>query len=278
MSGITEGRKDTHKYRIEIPNEVDDAGLTVYAFRLYAHIKRVAGDRGFCSQGTRTLARVCKMSTGEVVKSKKELAGAKLIKIKQAGEGYNRTDRIYVVNIWQHNYNRYNKEKLATERSPDEHNVHDMNEVFTTRTERSSDEHKKERDKKEPTEEEPVGVGGTPPARRLQAKPCDAEFLEELQSDTSYEDLDVLYVYQKMIAWCKQKGKQPTRNRLIHWLNSENRPISGGTRDVNIIKQSKIGGRNRRTADAQSESPTGVESGGDAIRAFDFNRETRRTA
>jgi hypothetical protein len=34
------------KYRIEIPNLIDDAGLSVYALRLYVHLKRVTGAEG----------------------------------------------------------------------------------------------------------------------------------------------------------------------------------------------------------------------------------------
>lgn len=77
-------------YFFIIPNMVDDLGLSPYAFRLYAHMKRVAGETGACWQSTRTLADTCKMSVGKVSKAKKELQEAGLITVetrkKQGGE------------------------------------------------------------------------------------------------------------------------------------------------------------------------------------------------
>ena len=59
---------DLRKYRHEIPNIVDDLGLSPHAYRLYGHMKRVCGasPSGRCYQGTRTLAKHCKMSVGKI--------------------------------------------------------------------------------------------------------------------------------------------------------------------------------------------------------------------
>jgi uncharacterized protein YdaU (DUF1376 family) len=54
---------------------------------------------------------------------------------------------------------------------------------------------------------------------------CDWEYLEDLQKNPAYTDLDVNHVFHKMAAWCQVRNKQPTRSRLINWLNREERPL-----------------------------------------------------
>lgn len=106
-----------------IPNLVDDLGLTVYAFRLYCHIRRVTGDFGACWQSTTTLAKHCNMSHGSVIKSKRELARFGLIHIekKKGGHGdYDEIekkrgghfdyDEIIIADIWARNMAFYAKE------------------------------------------------------------------------------------------------------------------------------------------------------------------------
>jgi hypothetical protein len=128
---------DLRKYRTEIPNLVDDLGLSVYAFRLYVHLKRVCGadPQGRCYQGTRTLAKRCKISMGKISEAKKELLAYKLIEIQTFPPAENRADEVRILDIWRRNFDAF---------AP-----------------RSSDEHPRSRTrsphepKKEPLEEEP---------------------------------------------------------------------------------------------------------------------------
>jgi hypothetical protein len=115
---------DPRKYYTQIPNMIDDSDLSVYAFRLYARLKRVAGDGGKCYQSTKTLSTACKMSMGSVKKAKEELAAAGLIVIKVIpGEhGEFASHEITITDIWQENMSKY------AACSPDEQ------EPFTTRT------------------------------------------------------------------------------------------------------------------------------------------------
>jgi predicted transcriptional regulator len=104
------------KYFTMIPNIVDDAGLSVYAFRLYCHLMRVAGDKGECWQSTRTLAEKCNMSPMSVSRAKRELTKAGFIKIElisgKAGRDYH---HITVVDIWALNTEAYRPdEKLQS--------------------------------------------------------------------------------------------------------------------------------------------------------------------
>jgi len=67
-----------------------------------------------------------------------------------------------------------------------------------------------------------------PVASPLKAAPASLEsFLKELQAKPAYQTIDVRHVYAKMAIWCEVKGKQPTTNRLISWLNREDRPLVG---------------------------------------------------
>lgn len=96
---------DEPAYFAMIPNWVDEANLTVYAYRLYGHLKRVTGESGKCWQSTATLSTCCNMSRGMISKAKKELADKGLIEIKSikrpvGGHDYH---EIVVRNIWRFN-------------------------------------------------------------------------------------------------------------------------------------------------------------------------------
>jgi hypothetical protein len=68
-----------------------------------------------------------------------------------------------------------------------------------------------------------------PSATKGKRKPpmlVDDAFIDELQADPTYAVFDVRFVAGKMARWCKQHGKQPTQNRLIGWLNKEDRPLT----------------------------------------------------
>jgi hypothetical protein len=92
---------------------------------------------------------------------------------------------------------------------------------------------------------EAAAKNGDRPAKKSRPKSpkTDEEFLAELQAD--YPKLDVAHVNRKMISWCKVNNKQPTRRRLVNWLNREDVPITpaqrnnpgvnGGTPEAKII-------------------------------------------
>jgi hypothetical protein len=72
-----------------------------------------------------------------------------------------------------------------------------------------------------------AGANAPAPARKKATrKPttCDEEFLEELQRNPAYAHLNVKAHYHRMVAWCQNKGKQPSRSRFIGWLNREDPP------------------------------------------------------
>jgi hypothetical protein len=56
-------------------------------------------------------------------------------------------------------------------------------------------------------------------------------YLDELQADPAYGDLEVRRVTAKMIRWCKDHGREPTRDRLINWLNREEPRKGNGSDD-----------------------------------------------
>lgn len=111
------------KYFAIIPHIVDDMGLSVWAYRLYGHFRRVAGeDGGACWQSTRTLAEACKMSTGQVAKAKLELVEAGLITITNERGAHGDYHVITIADVWALNMARYSQtEQTETgERSPGE--------------------------------------------------------------------------------------------------------------------------------------------------------------
>lgn len=98
-----------HHYRTEIPNLVDELGLTVYAFRLYVHLKRTAGDGGICRRGYRSMAERCKMSLGSIAKARRELVANGLIRCveKQTGPVGRRGFHITIIDLWTANMRHF---------------------------------------------------------------------------------------------------------------------------------------------------------------------------
>lgn len=99
----------TRPYRIELPNLIDDIDLTPYAFRLYAHVKRVAGPNGSCYEGSRKLAERCRMSLGQVSIAKKELLDKGLVTKKTRHTNGGETDELTPVDIWQKNFEHFSQ-------------------------------------------------------------------------------------------------------------------------------------------------------------------------
>ena len=98
---------DLRKYRTETPNMVLDMGLDPYTGWLYTHIKRIAGDRGVCDAGVRTLAKLAGMSVGRVAKSLKILRESGLIRVVTHPRESGLADEIYVTNIWRRNFEHF---------------------------------------------------------------------------------------------------------------------------------------------------------------------------
>lgn len=117
---------ELRKYRTELPNLIDDSDLSVYAFRLYVHIKRVAGaSGGSCHQGTRTLAQICKMSVGQVAKAKKELIAGGFVSHSTVKTNGGETDSLTPIDKWQENYDTYSKGVHTTNTTVQEVNTNE---------------------------------------------------------------------------------------------------------------------------------------------------------
>ena len=100
---------DLRKYYTTIPNIIDDMDLSVYAYRLYGHLKRVAGDVGQCWQSTETLAKACGMGWATVSRAKTELVGKELIIIEQVKNPQGGKDfhNITITDVWEKNTIKY---------------------------------------------------------------------------------------------------------------------------------------------------------------------------
>lgn len=68
-------------------------------------------------------------------------------------------------------------------------------------------------------------VSRAKPRSTRSVKTCDDQYMKELQNSEAYQNLNVRHVHAKMAVWCQNKGKQPTRGRLISWLNREDQPL-----------------------------------------------------
>lgn len=125
---LRSGNPDTLEHQIQaeepprdfffmMPNMVDDLGLAPHAFRLYCHLRRVAGERGECWQSSSTLASSCKIGASTVVSAKRDLVKAGLIAIERMRDRPGRPyHRIRIRDIWASNHAQY----AAAQSSPQE--------------------------------------------------------------------------------------------------------------------------------------------------------------
>lgn len=113
---IVSDEGDTRRYFWMMPNIVDDLGLSVYAFRLYSHLKRVAGDSGECWQSVETLAEMCKIGSASVVRARKELETAKLIVTRRTANPHGGRPfiTIKITDIWLCNFTKYASSKSTS--------------------------------------------------------------------------------------------------------------------------------------------------------------------
>lgn len=107
-----------HTYRTEIPNIVYDMGLSANSFRVYAELKRIAGDNGCCFKTNDNICQSCGISEPTLIKIKKELQepfpqlnNKPLITINKRlkEDGSWDSDLIEIVNIWPENMREYLK-------------------------------------------------------------------------------------------------------------------------------------------------------------------------
>jgi hypothetical protein len=114
---VVADKSNDRRYFTVVPNIVDDSELDPFAFRLYVHLKRVAGENGKSTQSTTTLAKACRMSRPQIVDSKKVLVAKGLIKIDVVANPYGGRPyhEITVVDIWEENVAKFStpKKQLA---------------------------------------------------------------------------------------------------------------------------------------------------------------------
>lgn len=135
-------KSQDRRYFTILPNLLwaDELGLRPTDFKLYATIKKVAGESGECFMSTRTLAAEAGISVGAVSEGKSRLEAAGLITIvaKPRRKGGQSIDHISVVDIWQRNVEHFMSQGKC---SPHEHLGESVHQVNTSAVKCSSHEH-----------------------------------------------------------------------------------------------------------------------------------------
>lgn len=94
-----------------VPHLIDDADLTPQEYRLYLHIKRVAGENNTCWQSENTLATACHISEPTIRKAKRQLQDKGFIRVEPQVDETNHVRHIItIVNIWEQNHAVYSKQ------------------------------------------------------------------------------------------------------------------------------------------------------------------------
>lgn len=72
---------DDRDYGAFIPSDLDDFGLDIYEFRIYAHLSRRVGRRGECFEGVSKIAAICRIDKKTVTQKLKSLQSSRLINL-----------------------------------------------------------------------------------------------------------------------------------------------------------------------------------------------------
>ena len=72
-------------------------------------------------------------------------------------------------------------------------------------------------------------LNATPAKKSSMAKMSDADFLAFLKSEPAYRGVNIEREEGKMRAWCKANNRQPSRKRLVNWLNRAESPMAQGS-------------------------------------------------
>jgi len=56
----------------------------------------------------------------------------------------------------------------------------------------------------------------------------DEEWIKTLEDNPIYKGIEVRILHGKMLVWCENNGKKPTRRRFVNWLNREDKPLGKG--------------------------------------------------
>jgi len=97
-------KSDLRKWRTELPNLIDDIGLSLPAFRLYVHLKRRAGGDSSTVEGLRPMAKHCGMSVNTVRKARQELVDRGLVTTGEIVTDRGRFERITLLDLWEINF------------------------------------------------------------------------------------------------------------------------------------------------------------------------------
>jgi hypothetical protein len=68
----------------------------------------------------------------------------------------------------------------------------------------------------------------SPKKERKKEIVSDDQWLKTLEDNPIYEGIEVRACYGKMLVWCDNNGKKPTRRRFVNWLNREDKPLAQG--------------------------------------------------
>ena len=70
----------------------------------------------------------------------------------------------------------------------------------------------------------------TKPKKKSLSSLSEEEFFKTLEENPLYSGIEIRKLNEKLKVWCAGKGVKPTRQRLINWLNREDKQLSSGNK------------------------------------------------
>jgi hypothetical protein len=105
------------KYFTVVPNLLDELDLSPIAFRLYFHLRRIAGEEVEIRKSTKKLADKVGCSSGAITNAKRELELLGLINIQEKANERHVYHIIVVCDVWKRNVEEFHSDRSPGERS-----------------------------------------------------------------------------------------------------------------------------------------------------------------
>lgn len=81
------------------------------------------------------------------------------------------------------------------------------------------EEKRREENRIEEKEEKGNAAGAPQPAGSSSESAEQEKWLDDLQANPAYSEIDVRREFLKMVTWCHTKRRKPTRARFVNWIN-----------------------------------------------------------
>jgi hypothetical protein len=87
---------------------------------------------------------------------------------------------------------------------------------------------------------EKEGANGSRPTVNFKSFSDVDAWIDILQHEAAYKQINVRTEYSKMLNWCKVNKKQPTQRRFVNWLNRTEHPLAASRSTQQVYGKNRL--------------------------------------